>query len=259
MFVCTSCSNSESSDEQNFNISEALKIRTWLLDEELEGKGHWGYIDPSTRTFPRKEDGDGYWIPDDGETQVANEDVFVFEELEVGVPRTMAPMSMHMAREKGDNINYSNLNLHIEFDGIIEVTKIEPTDDSIILKYSLSGPPIESEDIKINAPCVINVCPVGKNMDAEGKSSLIITDTLVEKEYTIQIRGCSFDGTPIVTAQIKLTTISDPEYPWQTVHKGKYDAWVQSGEEMTRFCSIELLSYSYNDMYILRGEAGNVD
>ena len=257
LFTCTSCASSESNEPVDMN--ELLKISTWLLDEKLEGTGRWGYISYEEKTFPRKADGDGYWIPNDGVSQVINEDVFVFETLELGKSRTMAPMTMHMAREKGDGINYSNLNLHIDFDGIVEVVKVEPNDSSIRLRYSLNGPPIEAEKISISAPCVINVCPVGKVVVTEGTKVLINTDTIVGKEYILQIRGCSLGGDPIVTAEIKLTAIPDPEYPWQTIHDGKYGELNVANEERTRFCSIELVSYTFSEMYILRGEAGKID
>lgn len=263
LIVCTACSNSDSSEEQNFNISEALKIKTWLLDEELEGKGHWGYIDPSTRTTPHEDDGNGYWIPNDGEAEVANDDVFVYEELEVGVPRTMAPMSMHMFREKGSYIGYSNLNIEIDFEGFVEVEKIEPNDSSIRLMFSYSdngSSPIAADSIKVNSPTIINLCPVGKITYTEGAGGLLITtDTLVDKEYTIQIRTYFDDGSPAVTAELKLTSIPDPEYPWQTVHEGHYGEMYKTNEKRTRFCKIELLSYSYSDMYIIKGEAGNAE
>ena len=73
LIVCTSCGNSNT--EEPVSMDELMKISTWLLDDELEGTGRWGYISFEEKTFPRKADGDGYWIPDDGETQVANEDV----------------------------------------------------------------------------------------------------------------------------------------------------------------------------------------
>lgn len=256
--ICTSCASSE--PEETVDINEALKIRTWLLDEELEGKGRWGYISMEERTYPYKADGSGYWIPDDGVTQVDNEDVFVFEELELGVPRTMAPMTMSMAREGRDGINYYNLILHIDFEGIVEVVKIEPNDSSIRLAYSLNSPIIEGETAKRNGPCTINVCPVGKVVVSEGTHALVSTDTLVDKEYTLQIRCCAWDGTPVVTADVKLTSIPDPEYPWQTVkNEGHYGELNQRGEERTRFCTIELLSYEYNEMYLLEEAASMYD
>ncbi len=259
LFVCTSCVTSTAEPEETVPIEEMLKIRTWLLDEELEGKGRWGYISHEERTFPYKADGDGYWIPDDGVTQVDNEDVFVFEELEVGVPRTMAPMTMSMAREGRDGINYYNLILHIDFEGIVEVVKIEPNDSSIRLAYSLNSPIIEGATAKRNGPCTINVCPVGKVVVSGSTKHLVARNTLVDKEYTLQIRCCAWDGTPVVTADVKITSIPDPEYPWQTDSRGHYGELYQVGEERTRFCTIELLSYEYNEMYLLEEAASMYD
>ena len=72
LFCCTSCGNK--STEEPVNMNELMKINAWLLDDELEGTGQWGYISEAEKTYPRYEDGDGYWIPDDGVTQVENED-----------------------------------------------------------------------------------------------------------------------------------------------------------------------------------------
>lgn len=257
LMVCTSCSGNK--NQEPVNMDELMKVSAWLLDDELEGTGRWGYISPEEKTYPRKADGDGYWIPDDGVTQVANEDVFEYESLEVGVPRTMAPMSMHMARDKGDGINYTNLNLFIDFDGIVKVRKLEPDDSSIRLRYSLNGPPVGAEEISLTGPCGINICPVGKVLVTEGVGdSLVSSDTLTGKEYTLEIQGCSMGGEPIVTAVVKLTAIEDPEYPWQTVHANHYTEHHRANEERTRFCSVELVSYTYSEMYILGGAAGNL-
>lgn len=259
LFVCTSCVASDAEPEETVSIEEMLKIRTWLLDEELEGKGRWGYISDAEKTYPRKADGDGYWIPDDGVTQVENEDVFVLEELEPGVPRTMAPMTMSMAREGKEGINYYNLLLYIDFEGIVEVVKIEPNDSSIRLVYSLNSPIIEGEIAKRNGPCTINVCPVGKVVASQSTASLVARNTLVDKEYTLQVRCYAWDGTPVVTADVKITSIPDPEYSWQTDYEGRYGELYQVGEERTRFCKIELLSYEYNEMYLLKEAASMYD
>jgi len=61
-----------------------------------------------------------------------------------------------------------------------------------------------------------------------------------------------------VTAEVKITAIPDPEYPWQTI-QGKYGEFNASCEERSHFCSIELVSYPFSEMYILRGEAGNIE
>ncbi|MBO5128392.1 MAG: hypothetical protein J6D10_12560 [Clostridia bacterium] len=260
LFACTACIRPDAEPEETVPIDEVLKIRTWLLDEDLEGKGRWGYISDEERTYPYKADGGGYWIPDDGVTQVENEDVFVLEELEIGVPRTMAPMTMSMAREGRESINYYNLLLYIDFEGIVEVVKVEPNDSSIRLVYSLNSPIIEGETAKRNGPCTINVCPVGKVVVSESTKNLVARNTLVDKEYILQIRCCAWDGTPVVTADVKITSIPDPEYSWEKDFKeGRYGELYQVGEERTRFCKIELLSYEYNEMHLLKEAASMYD
>ena len=259
LIVCTSCSGSAQTEPVDMN--EVLKIRIWLLDEELEGTGRWGYIslEEQIQDMSLADLGGGYWIPDDENMQVKNEDVFVYEALEVGVPRTMAPMAMHMKRDNKDAIHYTNLILDIEFEGLVKIVKIEPNDSSIQLRYSVNGPMMEADEISIQAPCSVEICPLGKVTAARDSFFYKTSDTIVGKEYILQIEGCSMSGDPIVTAEVKLTAIPDPEYPWETVHEGQYTALYNQGEERTRFCSVELLSYTYSEMYLLRGEAGGTE
>ncbi len=254
VFLCTSCTQAQPTEP--VNMDDILQIKTWLLDEELEGTGHWGYIDPQSRETPPYPDGDGYWIPEDGVTQVPNEDVFVYEALEVGKPRTMAPLGLSMHRDKRKSISYRNVELYIDYEGIVEVTKLEPTDSSLRLVDNNAGSWTQFDSVKINAPCTINVYPVGRVTYYEGWDYLWLGDTVTGKEYTIQIRATTLGGAPMVTAVMKLTTIPDPEYPWETVHEGEYGELYKEGEERTRFCSIELVSYTYNEMHIMNGEAG---
>ncbi|MBR3998095.1 MAG: hypothetical protein IKI93_07105, partial [Clostridia bacterium] len=108
-------------------------------------------------------------------------------------------------------------------------------------------------------PCGFNICPVGKKVVSEGTHTLVTSDTLVGKEYTIQIQGCTLGGDPVITAVVKLTAIPDPEYPWQTIHKGRYGELHNSYEERTRFCSVEIVSYTYSEMYILGGAIGSIE
>ncbi len=255
----TSCRSADS--EEPVNMDELMKIRTWMVDKDLEGKGRWAYYnDNSPENF---DSGNGYWISDDGVTEVANEDVFVYEALEVGVPRTMAPLSFHMRREGKKGISYANLIFNIDYDGIVKVEKIEPNDSSIQLRHALGSMAVKEDSFSIQGPCTVEVYPIGKVIASESDNSssnfIVDRDTVAGKEYTIQIQACSLAGDPVVTAKIKLTTISDPEYPWQTVHKDKYDKYVEYGEERTRFCTVELLSYTYSEMYILGGTIGKID
>ena len=257
LFLLVSCSGNQNSDP--VNMDDLLQIHAWLLDDELEGTGNWGYTDPSTKTFPRKEDGNGYWIPDDGVTQVDNQDVFEYDRILPGIPRVMAPMSMYMSRDDGNHIGYANLNLFVDYDGVVKVKKLEPNDSSIRLRYSLNGAPIEAEEFSVTGPCGFNICPVGKEVVSEGTHTLVTSDTLVGKEYTIKIQGCTLGGDPVITAVVKLTAIPDPEYPWQTIHKGRYGELHNSYEERTRFCSVEIVSYTYSEMYILGGAIGSIE
>lgn len=236
MTVCSACVNNKV--QEDFNMDELLKINTYLLAEDLEGKGTWGYVSTDEQDKNRSwDEGGGYWIPKRGEAEVANEDVFVFETLELGVPRTMAPMSFNMTQGE-TSIHYTNLILKIDFDGLVKITKIDPTDSSIQMRYSLDGRPYIADGVSIQAPCHIDLCPMGE--EHRNPNDLVVMEhTTVGKEYIIQIQGCSMDGTPIVTAQVKLTSIPDPEYP--------------NGYEQTRFCKVELISYEYSDMYILKG------
>ena len=254
VFSLSSCRSSDSNEP--VNMDELMIIRTWMIDKDLEGTGQWGYTEDN-------DSGNGYWIPDDGVTQVANEDVFVYEALEVGVPRTMAPMTLHMKREKSKGFGYANLSFDIDYDGIIKVEKIEPNDSSIQLRYALGSRSVKADSFTVQGPCDIEVCPIGKvtasASDNSSSNFTITRDTVAGKEYTIQIQACSMAGDPIVTAKIKLTTITDPEYPWENIHKGRYDELYEYGEERTRFCTVELLSYTYSEMYILGGAIGKID
>ncbi|MBQ3954622.1 MAG: hypothetical protein II680_01925 [Clostridia bacterium] len=236
------------------DMTEVMKLSMWTLDRDLEGKGTIGFIPESERTYPRKEDGFLYWIPEEGEPEVPNEDLFVFEPLEEGIPRTAAPMSLHMARDKGKAIGYANFNLQIDYEGPVEVEKISPTDDSIRLWHSpkINGTPeLIGESIRLNAPCTVNICPVGKVVEAG--HPLIMTDTPTDREYTIRITALTLGGKPVVTATVRLTSIPDPGYPWQTVHEGQYGLIAEYGEPRTRLCEVELLSYTFSEMYLLNG------
>lgn len=252
VFSFSSCRSADSNEP--VNMEELMKIRIWMLDKNLEGKGRWGYTEDI-------DNGNGYWIPDDGVTEVANEDVFVYEALEVGVPRTTAPMTCHMRREGKKAIGYANFVFDVDYDGLIKVEKIEPKDSSLQLRYALGGRAVKADCFTIQGPSDIEVSPIGRVVPGEEESDsyYVARDTVAGKEYTIQIQACSQAGDPVVTATIKLTTISDPEYPWQTVNEGKYDKYAEYGEERTRFCTVELLSYTYSEMYILGGAIGKID
>ena len=223
-----SCTADTADDPKD--LYDLLKISTRLWDADLEDAGRWEY-DPENNT--------GYWIPNDGGTALSYDDVFVTETLEEGVVRTMAPMG-------------PNLSLTVEFEGMVKVKKVEPADSSIRLVAFDTHGWTDLNDVTLSPPCTLNICPVGKIMSAEATTALITTDTLVDKAYTLEIQGCTLGGQPVVTAVIQITSIPDPEYPWETVHDGQYSELYQKGEERTRFCTIELVSYTFNEMYLMQ-------
>ena len=252
LFLLVSCASDESENEREIKSpDEVMKISTWLVDSSIDGKGQWVYCKQDT-SVPHKNDGDGYWKPNKGEAEVDSADVFVKESLEVGVVRTMAPMSLHLWRDNGKSIDYANLNLEIDFDGIIEVEKIDPNDSSIRL-WDYLGSTIQAVDgVRVNGPCTINVCPVG---DTEERGDVLITgDTITDREYNLEIRGYELDGTLVVTAEIKIITLPDPTYPWKEANGKKLGGIVSTDFERTRFCSIELVSYEINNSLLMSGD-----
>ena len=219
------------------SITDALKISAWLLDENLEGTGYWAYSE-SHRIYP---DG-GYWVSNDSDEQIATSDVFKLERLELNHPRVMAPMGYN---------HMPNLNIYLDFEGLIKVETDIPDDETIRLAHSLSFPnepgignwTIENS-FSARAPFVLNVCPIGRFTNAQ---QLILNATLTEREYYINIYAYKEDGTLFVTAQLKLVVLKDEAYPYDKIESS--GRIFSPNEERSRFLSIELVSYEYNDIY----------
>lgn len=170
------------------NLYDLLQISTRVWTADLEDAGRWGYDQKNNK---------GYWIPNDGMTELSYDDVFVMETLEEGVVRTMAPMG-------------PNLSLTIEFEGTVKVKKLEPADSSIRIVHFDTHGWTDLNDVTLSPPCTLNICPVGKILSTEATTALITTDTLVDKEYTLEIQGCTLGGQSVVTAVVKITSIPDP-------------------------------------------------
>jgi len=230
----------EEGEEEPEAMEDLMKISTWVLDPELEGKGYWMYSDDM-----KNHRYQGYWVPNEGEPAVADEDVFALERLEVGVPRTAIM-----------NYGTQGVDIQVDFEGIVEVTKKEPSDNSILIDFyeddywdQWNG----LTSIRRNGPVGVSVLPVGKLLSYEGVGGpLGIHSTLTGKEYTIVIKGYELDGKLMVTAELKLTTIPDEGFPYEEVMDNSvfgYGEIYQYGEDRTRFCSIELVSYEYSDQY----------
>ena len=61
LVLLVSCGEYEP-EENKVNIKEELKIKAYVLNENLEGNGYWEYIDPRKL----KKLNEGYWHTDDG-------------------------------------------------------------------------------------------------------------------------------------------------------------------------------------------------
>ena len=229
--------------EEKVKMDDLMKISTWVMDPALEGKGYWAYDGHSYDT-------PGHWVPNKGEAAVDDKEVFREERLPVGETRIMAPIGY-----KGGNLNFT-----IEFDGVVTVEKTEPIDHSILTSFepNLSDQWIEEPLIKRNGPCNLNVYPIGKNLSVEGRGGLLIQhNTIAEKEYLLTIKGYELDGSLMITAELKLTTLEDEAFPYEefiqertkNIGSGVYGELYEVGEKRTRFCSVELVSYEYSDHY----------
>ena len=217
--------------EEEESITDALKISAWVMEDGLWGTGYWEF-DETYKT-------QGRWISDDG-TVLSGEDVFEKERLEVGEKRVSAPM--------GYNSDH-NLNLWFDFEGIIEVEKTGPHDERLWMCWNLDEPMepwggslTKGQKIRMKAPSAVSLVPVGKFSNAD---SIRTTFTLPDNEYNLIIRAYDYDETLLITAEIRLTALPDPHFPWE-----QFSNWVYSaGEEKTRFLEIELVSYEYSDVY----------
>ena len=228
--LCATCACGEEEDE--VKMADALKISAWVMEDGLWGTGYWEF-DETYKT-------QGRGISDDG-TVLSGEDVFEKERLEVGKKRVSAPM--------GYNYDH-NLNLWFDFEGFIEVEKAGPHDERLWMCWNLDEPMepwagstlTKGQKIRMTAPAGVSLVPVGKFSNAD---SIRTTFTLPDNEYNLIIRAYDYDETLLITAEIRLTALPDPHFPWE-----KFSTWVySSGEEKTRFLEIELVSYEYSDVY----------
>jgi len=222
-----SCVNKNETPEYNYSIKDALKISAWVIDES------------------RKED---YWeitdrvLKDDGWYYVENEDVRL-ERLKLNEVRIMAPFNwMHM----------TNLNIFIEFEGVIEVTS---EDEYIRVTYNDKNPSQPgmgvSENVKAPYAVYANICPLTE-IDLSGGIHNIRNDIKkTNREYYINVNAYNFgnEETPVIRAKLKLLVLEDKAIPVNYDSIGSY-----VGEEMSRFLSVEFISYEYSDRYKLMDE-----
>ena len=238
LVLLVSCGEYEP-EENKVNIKEELKIKAYLLNENLEGNGYWEYIDPRKL----KKLNEGYWHTDDGKVY-ETEDVFALEALEVGEVRTLAPLGYNGTH---------NITLWFECDDIIEFTSEQAEDYTVQVSYSLKDPdePLltnwtTADNFRMRGPAAVSICPIGKFTNSE---RVVTQVTLTGKEYNFTVSTYSEDDSLIITAKLRLTVLEDEAYP-----NGE-DAFRLSifspNEVLSRFLSIELVSYEYSDIYKL--------
>lgn len=133
---------------------------------------------------------------------------------------------------------------------MIVVSAAVKNNEDIRLSYSPSSPDkvilgdwVESNSISVVGPFTLNVFPVGK-LNALG-TQLIMRETLAEREYYIDIDTYKLDGTPVVSARLRLAVLDDPEYPYYAIDG---NLLYSTSEKRSRFLSIELVEYEYGDV-----------
>ena len=241
MLLINSCVVIESEIEDSSNVSDSLRINTWVLKEELEDNGYFTYDGgpPDGYRYDKGHYVTGHWITDDGTEIYDVEEIFEYEALEPNSPRILAPLGF----------DSYNLNIRLESDDVINVTTTVRNNHEIRLTYSPSSPDevimkdwVDSQNITVVGPFTMSILPIGKTTNS---GPLLVKDnTLTDREYYIDINTYKLDGSPQVSAQLRLTVIEDEGFPWREVDGY---ALYGRGEERSRFLEIELVKFSYSD------------
>jgi len=219
--------NSCADKNTSYSIKNALKISTWVLSENIESN----YWEVSDRV-----------LTDDGWYNVERDDVG-FEQLKLNEVKIMTPFNW---------MNMANLNIFVEFDGVIEV---EPEDKYITVSYNDKNPSQpgmgSSGNVKVPYAVYVNVCPLVEIDLAGGIHNIRNDIKKTDREYYLNVNAYNFgnEETPVIRARLKLVVLEDKTIPLNYDSSGFY-----VGEERSRFLSIELISYEYSDRYKLLDE-----
>ena len=180
--------------------------------------------------------------PNDGTGGTA----FAFEPLAVGEVRLMAPVI---------GTGVFNLGFFFEFEGgVVEV--VSESKDVQLSTANADEPWRESLDLKhrifdyrlrVASEGYMSANPLGSgcgyHIDFDG--SLKQFRGAVGKEYYLAVKAYEFsnENSPVITARLKLTQLEDHA-------KGTIDP------DISRFFSIELVSYEYSETYEMQQESG---
>ena len=200
--------------EYSYSIRDALKISAYIFDENVPGN---------------------YYHDD--------ETVYGLEALKLNEARLIAPIGA---------INMINLNIHLKFDGIIEVIS-ENEDVQLSFNYKLTpwyvgevygntGSRVFGFSAKLPYEGYIALNPLGSNRGSIWGDTGNWLAFKIGSEYYLDVNAYKFENekSPVIRAQLKFVQLEDT-----TSHEDK---------DRSPCFSIEMVSYEYSDMYKIMDE-----
>jgi len=205
---------------QSYSIRDALKISAWVFDENVEGN---------------------YYHDDDA--------VYTLEVLKLNEVRLMAPIV--------NAIDMKNLNIHLKFDGIIEVVSEDKAvqlsanerfsawhrgeADALNRTFGFNKR-LSYEGYVAANPLVVSTQGdlYYRNLDIGGET-INLLPFKVGSEYILNVNAYRFENqkSPIIRAQLKLVQLEDTT---TTLFPRK---------DSSPCFSVELISYEYNEIRAL--------
>ena len=177
------------------------------------------------------------------------------EQLRLNEPKQLVPIHIFNGYE---GLDMNNFNLHFEYeDGICIMTS--PDRDMQLSVGNNGGIWERGEDmttrvydcnnnyeIILSRPGYMAVALFGmknRNLYAGNPENAVRIDNFepyIGQEYYLTVTACDFDKVPVITAQVKFTSLEDDSFTDGT----------------SRNFTIELVSYEYSDIYKLMEGAG---
>lgn len=219
------------SGDVNYSIKDALKISTWLFDESI---------------------GEDYFVYDEATKQYkynTKEELYSLEQLEINEVRLLPPLWTSA-------LNLVNLNIHFEFDGIIEVISIDE-DVQLSVNNPLVPFLLEEEGLGDSKRTygfefnLINEGFIAMNPLGSHRAHLFAVGWLPyspDREYYLDVNAYKFDNEQhaVIRARLRLVQLEDKTS-------------MGHAEQTSMSYSIELISYEYSDMYKLMDEIDDED
>lgn len=177
-----------------------------------------------------------------------NGETWSFQQLKLNEPKNLVPL--HILQHDG-GLDIENFNLHFEYeDGICVMTS---PDRDMQLSVGNNGDMWEREEdwttrvydcdnnyeIILSRPGYMAVALFGMkniniiNVNPENAVRFDNFEPYIGQEYYLTVKACDFEKVPVITAQVKLTSLADEEY----------------NDGTSRYFSIEIVSYEYSDVY----------